>query len=230
MNPLKRLASQTAVYGVSSVVGRFLNYLLVPLYTYTFAPAEYGVVAEFYAYMGFLAVLLTFGLETGYFRFRAGGEQAPDGGLRHGAALSGVGQPRRSWSWPCPASTGRRPRCVTRGTRSTSGGRAAILALDSIGAVAFARLRAENRALRFASVKVIEIAINIGLNLIFILGLRAAFESDPESFLGRLWDSAIGDRLCLHRQSGRERDQAPVADAPVPGWTARASMGHCSAA
>ena len=48
MNPLKRLASQTAIYGVSSVLGRFLNYLLVPLYTYTFVPADYGVVAEFY--------------------------------------------------------------------------------------------------------------------------------------------------------------------------------------
>ena len=70
MNPLKRLASQTAVYGISSIVGRFLNYLLVPLFTYYFAPAEYGVVAEFYAYMGFFAVLLLFGLETGYFRFR----------------------------------------------------------------------------------------------------------------------------------------------------------------
>lgn len=73
MNPLKRLASQTAVYGVSSIVGRFLNYLLVPLYTYTFVPADYGVVAEFYAYMGFLAVLMTFGMETGYFRFRSQG-------------------------------------------------------------------------------------------------------------------------------------------------------------
>ena len=52
LNPLKRLASQTAIYGVSSVLGRFLNYLLVPLFTYTFAPAEYGVAAEFYAYMG----------------------------------------------------------------------------------------------------------------------------------------------------------------------------------
>ena len=67
LNPLKRLASQTAVYGVSSVLGRFLNYLLVPLLTYAFAPAEYGVVAELYAYMGFLAVLLAFGMETGNF-------------------------------------------------------------------------------------------------------------------------------------------------------------------
>ena len=70
MNPFKRLAAQTAVYGISSVVGRFINYLLVPLFTYYFTPLEYGVVSEFYAYAGFFAVLLAFGFETGYFRFR----------------------------------------------------------------------------------------------------------------------------------------------------------------
>ena len=69
MNPLRKLASQTAIYGVSSIVGRFLNYLLVPLYTRVFDTGEYGVVSEFYAYTGFLTVLLTFGMETGYFRF-----------------------------------------------------------------------------------------------------------------------------------------------------------------
>lgn len=66
----KKLASQTAVYGISSIFGRFLNYLLVPLYTYYFSAAEYGVVAEFYAYAGFFSVVLIFGFETGYFRFR----------------------------------------------------------------------------------------------------------------------------------------------------------------
>ena len=70
MNPLKKLASQTALYGLSSIIGRFLNYLLVPLYTYTLPAASYGTVSEFYAYAGFFAVVLIFGLETGYFRFR----------------------------------------------------------------------------------------------------------------------------------------------------------------
>jgi O-antigen/teichoic acid export membrane protein len=191
LNPLKRLASQTAVYGMSSVLGRFLNYLLVPLFTYTFAPAEYGVVAELYAYMGFLAVLLTFGLETGYFRFRSGGEWTPElvyattlrvlilGNLAVFLALVLFRQPiadllrhtdHPEYIWWC----------------------AAILALDSVGAVAFARLRAENRALRFALIKLTEIAANVGLNLFFIVLCRQAFESDPESLLGRLWDPAIG--------------------------------------
>ncbi len=191
MNALKRLASQTAIYGMSSVLGRFLNYLLVPLFTYTFAPAEYGVVAELYAYMGFLAVLLTFGLETGYFRFRSGGEWSPDlvfgttlrvlllGNLAFFLALAWFRQPiadilryaeHPEYIWWC----------------------AAILALDSVGAVAFARLRAENRALRFALIKLAEIAANVGLNLFFIVLCRQAFEADPLSLFGVLWDPAIG--------------------------------------
>ncbi|WP_295413993.1 polysaccharide biosynthesis C-terminal domain-containing protein [uncultured Thiodictyon sp.] len=191
MNPLKRLASQTAVYGVSSVLGRFLNYLLVPLFTYTFAPAQYGVVAEFYAYMGFFAVLLTFGLETGYFRFRASGEQAPQvvyaTALRF-MVLANLGFMLVAWFLRQPAAD------LLRHPQHSEyiWWCAAILALDSIGAVAFARLRAENQALRFAVIKVLEIALNVGLNLVFILGLRAAFETDPASLLGRLWDPAVG--------------------------------------
>ncbi len=191
MNPIKRLASQTAIYGVSSVFGRFLNYLLVPFLTYSFAPAEYGVVAEFYAYMGFLAVLLTFGLETGYFRFRAGGDHAPEAVygtvLRFLVIINALfvlaiflmreplaelllypDHPEYIW-WI-----------------------AAILALDAIGAAAFARLRAENRAGRFASLKLIEIGVNVALVIFFIYVCRRAHEGDPQSLLGQLWDPAIG--------------------------------------
>lgn len=191
LDPLKRLASQTAIYGVSSVLGRFLNYLLVPLFTYTFAPAEYGVVAEFYAYMGFLAVLLAFGLETGYFRFRSGGERPPavvyatvlrflllaNGGFL--AAMVIFSHPLADLlRYPD------RPELIWW--------TAAILALDSIGAAAFARLRAQEQALRFAVIKLIEIGTNIGLALFFILLCRRAFDTDPESLLGRLWDPRIG--------------------------------------
>ena len=69
MQSLKQLAGQTAIYGMSSIVGRFLNYLLTPLYTYQFIAKEYGVVTEMYAYVAFLVVLLTFGMETSFFRF-----------------------------------------------------------------------------------------------------------------------------------------------------------------
>ncbi|EGV33664.1 polysaccharide biosynthesis protein [Thiorhodococcus drewsii AZ1] len=191
MNPIKRLASQTAIYGVSSVFGRFLNYLLVPFLTYSFAPVEYGVVAEFYAYMGFLAVVLAFGLETGYFRFRSTGDWPPEvvyGTVLRFLVLSNglffvtllmLSQPiadllrhpnHPEYIWWC----------------------AAILALDSIGAVAFARLRAENQARRFAIVKLLEIGANVGLTLFFIYFCRHAYEADPASLLGRLWVPEIG--------------------------------------
>ena len=69
-NPLKKLAGHTAIYGLSSIVGRLLNYLLVPLYTYKFTnPADYGVVSELYAWVAFLIIVLSFGMETTYFRF-----------------------------------------------------------------------------------------------------------------------------------------------------------------
>ena len=191
MSALKRLASQTAVYGVSSIIGRFLNYLLVPLYTYTFAPAEYGVVAEFYAYMGFLAVLLVFGLETGYFRFHSDDTQAPE--LVYATVLRSLTVANLAFFALVFVSAqpiadllrhGEHPEYVWWS--------AAILAMDSIGAGAFARLRAENHAARFAGIKLIEIGANIGLNCFFILLCHRAFESDPHSMLGSLWSPAIG--------------------------------------
>jgi hypothetical protein len=190
VNPLKRLASQTAVYGLSSIIGRFLNYLLVPLYTYTFVPADYGVVAEFYAYMGFLAVLLTFGMETGYFRFRSGASDPSHRG-GDGAAVPDPRQRRLSARRGGLAAAHRGPAAPRRpsGVHLVGGGDPRM---DSVGNAAFARLRAEDKALRFAGIKLIEIGANIGLNLFFIVLCRQAFEADPGSFLGRLWDPAIG--------------------------------------
>ncbi|NEV61207.1 oligosaccharide flippase family protein [Thiorhodococcus minor] len=191
MNPLKRLASQTAIYGVSSVFGRFLNYLLVPFLTYSFAPAEYGVIAEFYAYMGFLAVLLTFGMETGYFRFRSSDEHAPEvvyGTVLRFLVVSNALFLLAIFLMREPiAELLRHPDSPEYVWWS-----AAILALDAIGAAAFARLRAENRAARFATLKLIEIGVNVGLTIFFIYVCRHAHASDPQSLLGQLWIPEIG--------------------------------------
>ncbi|MDE6154618.1 MAG: lipopolysaccharide biosynthesis protein, partial [Muribaculaceae bacterium] len=70
MASLKSLVKDTAVYGVSSIVGRLLNWLLVPIYTYTFtATGEYGIVTNLYSYVAVALILLTYGMETGFFRF-----------------------------------------------------------------------------------------------------------------------------------------------------------------
>src|SRR5574344_74053 len=69
MSDIKKLAGQTAIYGIPTILGRLLNYLLVPLYTYTLPTQEYGVVSELYAYVSFLMIILTYGMETAFFRF-----------------------------------------------------------------------------------------------------------------------------------------------------------------
>ncbi|MCQ8102853.1 oligosaccharide flippase family protein [Methylomonas sp. SURF-2] len=167
MNPLRQLISQTAIYGLSSILGRFLNYLLVPLYTYTFSAGEYGVVSEFYAYAGFFAVVLVFGLETGFFRFRQKPEFAGDEVYSNGLSflllinLLFVGV-ISYWQQPLADALHypNHPEYLLWF--------ACILALDAVTALPFARLRAENRAWRFAGIRLTEILITIGLNLFFL--------------------------------------------------------------
>ena len=69
MGAIKSLAKDTAVYGLSSIIGRFLNWLLVPLYTNIFDQSEYGVVSYIYSIVALALVILTYGMETGFFRF-----------------------------------------------------------------------------------------------------------------------------------------------------------------
>ncbi len=191
MGVLRRLAGQTAIYGISSIVGRFLNYLLVPLFTYYFTPAEYGVVSEFYAYSGFFAVLLIFGFETGYFRFRSDDgdpkEVVYSTALRF-LLLANLGFFLLIYFAQQPISDAlqhnEHPEYVWW--------MALILSLDSIGAIAFARLRAEEKAFRFAGIKIAEIGVNVGLCLFFIVYARGVHEHDPNSPIAALWDPAIG--------------------------------------
>lgn len=188
MISLRQLFSQTAIYGLSSIFGRFLNYLLVPLYTYTFSAKEYGVVSEFYAYAGFFAVVLVFGLETGYFRFRQLEKNRQNDIYANAlsflalANLIFIGvialyhESLAHWlRYPD------HPEYLTWF--------AAILALDAITALPFAKLRAENRAWRFASIKLTEIFLTIGLNLFFLLYCRQMGDGcyDPSIGVGYIF-------------------------------------------
>ena len=177
MNPLKKLASQTAIYGLSSVVGRLLNYLLVPLYTRYFLPVEYGVVTELYAYVAFLVVLLTYGLETAFFRFS---KKDNDVKIVYSTALISlifssvifvVLMFVSSYSianWMGYA-----------GYTEYIQWFAIIIALDAVASISFASLRIQEKAVRFALVRLTNIFINIGLNLYFIayreLGIEYIF-------------------------------------------------------
>ncbi len=191
MSIIKKLASQTAIYGLSSIFGRFLNYLLVPLYTYYFSAAEYGVVSEFYAYAGFFSVLLLFGFETGYFRFRNKEQQGKDTAYSTAlifVVLVNVGfflLILASNNWLSAAlHYANHPEYVLCFTL--------ILTLDAIAAIPFARLRAENKALRFAGIKIIEILTTVGFSLFFIVYCPKAYAADPQSWVTVIYDPTLG--------------------------------------
>jgi O-antigen/teichoic acid export membrane protein len=191
MGIIKKLASQTAIYGLSSIFGRFLNYLLVPLYTYHFSAAEYGVVSEFYAYAGFFAVLLVFGFETGYFRFRDKNQAQRDSAYSTAlwfVLLVNLGFLLLILLIQDPLSSvlhyAHHPEYVEWF--------AIILGLDAIASIPFARLRAENRAFRFAGIKIAEIGVTVGLSLFFIAYCPPVYAKNEQVWFAPIYDPGIG--------------------------------------
>ncbi len=167
MNPLKKLLSQTAIYGLSSVIGRLLNYLLVPLYTRYFLPAEYGVVTELYAYVAFLVIVLTYGLETAFFRFS---KKENDVKVVYSTALISLLVSSLIFVVLMFAgSTSIASWMGYAGHTEYIEWFAIIIALDAVSSISFARLREQNKAVRFALIRLINIFVNIGLNLYFIV-------------------------------------------------------------
>lgn len=167
MTAIKKLAGQTAIYGIPSILGRILGYLLVPLYTKVFLPDAYGTVGVFYAFVSFLTVVLTYGMETSFFRFNeleSDKEKVFSTGMISLLLTSGIflflvsvfAEPIAIWiDYPDNSNY-----VKWFGW---------ILALDAISAIPFARLRALNKPRRFAAIKLTGILINIALNLFFIL-------------------------------------------------------------
>ncbi|MDR1003935.1 MAG: lipopolysaccharide biosynthesis protein [Prevotellaceae bacterium] len=170
---LKSLAKDTAIYGASSIIGRFLNYLLVPLYTSALPAASggYGVVTNIYAWVALMLVILTCGMETGFFRFANKGEDDP---MRvYSTTLLGVGigslgfmllgllllRPIAGW-----LGYGEHPRYI--------GMMIIVVAMDAFQSIPFAYLRYRQRPIRFAALKLLFIVLNIALNLIYFVVLK----------------------------------------------------------
>jgi O-antigen/teichoic acid export membrane protein len=192
MNPLKKLAGQTAVYGLSSILGRILGYLLVPIYTRVLAEAPYGSVVELYSYIALLLVILTYGMETAFFRFS---ESTGKSSKVFGSAfLSILGS---SVFFIILLSFFYQPIADLIGYTHKSEYivyLGLILFFDSINTIPFAKLRADNRAKRFVAVRLTGIFVNIGLNLILILLIPYLLETIPSdsfhSFINSFYDEA----------------------------------------
>lgn len=167
-NPLKKLAGQTAIYGGSTIVARLLNYLLVPLHTRIFAPESYGIVGEMYAYVSLLIVLLTYGMETAFFRFYESGNPKRDR-VYSTSLMSLVFS--TSVFLILILFFARPLADVIRYPHNAEYiiWFALIIAFDAVSAIPFARLRAMNRPRVFAAIKIMNIGINVILNLFFLL-------------------------------------------------------------
>ena len=170
MSDIKKLAGQTAIYGLPTILGRFLNYLLVPVYTYSLTADKYGVVSELYAYISFLMIILTYGMETAYFRFC---QKQDDKSVVFNTSL---------FSLFCTTSlflliTFFNIESISSAMQYENNQNyikwfLIIVALDAFRAIPYAKLRQENKAARFALIKSIDIFSNIGFNLFFFFVLK----------------------------------------------------------
>lgn len=169
MSTVKKLFSQSLVYGLSTVVPRLLNYFLVPLYTRVFLPQDFGVINEMYAYLGFFLVLLTFGLETGFFKFSS---QYDDINIVYPTAFYFL-----LTSSLVAASTFILLAKPITGIMGSNYHEyyiiilGLVISIDAFSAIIFAKLRYLNRPFMFSLIKVSGVIINLILNIFFLIYL-----------------------------------------------------------
>ena len=216
MSALRKLAGQTAIYGLSSIVARFLNFLLVPLYTsqFVFEPAEYGVVTALYSWTALLNVVLTFGFETAYFRFASReGHSSPlpgrgAGGEGHSSLSLGEGRGEAlystaTWGLFFPALAfmlfggifSRQLADVLHyGAYASSVLMlVVIIGIDAITAIPMARLRQEGRPWKYAFINLLSVAVNIGLSLFFLLYCMKRYNmGESIALIEAVYDPSLG--------------------------------------
>ena len=167
MAGVKSLAKDTAVYGLSSIVGRFLNWCLVPLYVYLFPAAEYGIVSYLYSFTAVALVILNYGMETGFFRY-AGRHENPE--CVYTTSLISVGSSSLLFIllisiFIQPLSNA----LLLPGHPVYVWMLGVTVAVDAFANLPFAYLRFRKKAMRFAGIKLVNVALNILLNIFFLL-------------------------------------------------------------
>lgn len=192
INPLKQLAGQTAVYGVSSILGRLINYVLVPIHTYNLVTADYGEVSNMYAFAAIMLVFMTYGLETAFFRFFNTSNKNPLVfstafiSILFSTVLIAALVILNHTFFAFWLNVPRNPQFVVWF--------AIIVGMDAIVAIPYAHLRATNRAKKFAVIKLINIGLNVSLNLFFIFLVPWLSKYGPtpvQKFVGMFYHGEI---------------------------------------
>ncbi|MDF1575496.1 MAG: oligosaccharide flippase family protein [Bacteroidales bacterium] len=187
-NPIKQLFGQTAVYGLGIVLPRLLNYLLLtPFYTRIFEKATYGIITELYAYVVFLLVILTYGMETGYFRYASNSKQKDK---VYSTVISSLFVSSLLfilsvlfWSGPISSAIGyaAHPEYIKW--------LAVIVGVDAFTTIPFARIRLRNQPIKYALIRIAEVSVNIGLNLFFLHYCPRHTESE---FVTMIYNKNVG--------------------------------------
>ena len=190
MNPFKKLASDTVVYGMSSIVGKFLNWWLVPYFMVLFSAETFAVITNLYAYTAILLVALTYGLETGYFRF-ASKSNNPE--RVYATALISLLATSSLFLFLVLSSKNSIATWLNyQGHPEYIVWFALIIFIDVLTAIPFARLRLQNRPIKFAGIKIINIAFNIALNIFFLTLCPSILEKHPGSIIKFIYNENIG--------------------------------------
>jgi len=190
LNPFKKLAGDTAIYGLSSILGRILNWFLAPYYSFIFAPEIFAVFTNLYAYVAFFLVLLTYGMETSFFRYAS---KSKDPEKVFSTSLISLFFTSLSFIFLVTVFKNDIAALINYADHSEYilwfG---IILGIDSFISIPFARLRLNNRPLKFASLKLINIGITIFFNLFFLSICPAILKQNPDSFISQFYSPDIG--------------------------------------
>ena len=192
MANFKSLAKDTAIYGLSSIIGRFLNYLLGIAYTYIFPASSgaMGINTNIYAYTGLALVILTYGMETTFFRFA--NKEGEDPGIVYSTVLRMIGTTSLLFVALVLAFIG--PVSTWMGYQdhpSYIWVMAIVVALDAFQAILFSYLRYQKRPVKFAALKLLFIFMSITLNLVFFVLLPALYKGNPELW-GKVYNPGVG--------------------------------------
>jgi O-antigen/teichoic acid export membrane protein len=189
LSGIKNLAGQTLWYGLSSIFGRFLNYLLTPILATIFASAEYGKITTLFTIAAFLNIVFTYGLETSYFRFSS---QAPEPKVYNTSStsiiittllLTGL-----LWFFTKDIAVF----LELPGHPEWILWVILIVALDTLCVMPFAKLRFKGRPRKFAAIKILNILINVGLVIFFLVVCKTDYEQDADSFFAVIYNPEIG--------------------------------------
>ena len=191
MKALKRLTGETAIYGIPSIVGKFLNWWLNPYWTYIFLKqSQMGEIINIYSYVAFLVVILTYGMETGYFRFAS--REKDKNGVFSTSFISIIVTTLSFLLFVFTFKDGIAEFIKVAAHPEYILIMAITVGLDVISAIPFAKLRMDQRPIRFAVIKIVNIALNIFFNIFFLSILPFLLKKFPRSFIADIYDENFG--------------------------------------